>query len=160
MSILAECHLVGLFILLNVECLLEEERQEGLVEDGASRNLSTQAVGLWLTRRLFIWPTERTLLKMPHLDGGETPSRREFSHRPRPSSPNNNFLYNTGRENLNHFIVKKYCTEYNFFFVGRQFNASINRIYLKIVRKKLLLEDIFKRNTTLCSIIICCPQWK
>ena len=69
--------------------------------------------------RLFIWLPERSLLKMPQTDGektwslqtdcpsdcreatpedaakdgGETSSKREFSHRPRPSSPDNRVLF-------------------------------------------------------------------
>ena len=32
---------------------------------------------------------KKLLLRMPHTEGGETSSRREFSHRPRPSTSDN-----------------------------------------------------------------------
>ena len=35
---------------------------------------------------------------------GETSSRREFNHSPRPSSPDNSVLHNAGHESLNQFI--------------------------------------------------------
>ena len=49
--------------------------------------------------RLFNWLPERPLLKMPETENGETSSRREFSHRPRPSPDNRdlqqkNYVYN------------------------------------------------------------------
>ena len=37
-----------------------------------------------VTDRFFIWQLERALVKIPHTDAGEMPSRREFSHKPRP----------------------------------------------------------------------------
>ena len=44
------------------------------------------------------------LLKMSHTDVGETSSRREFSHRPQPSSPDKRVLRNAGRESISQFI--------------------------------------------------------
>ena len=66
--------------------------------------------------RLFIWLPEKPFLEMLHTDGGKMSSRREFSHRPQPSSLDNRvlirkfitvmvFKYNGSICNIiNHFI--------------------------------------------------------
>ena len=67
----------------------------------ASSGVVSLAVAL---DRLFIWLPERPLFKMQYTDGSETSSRRELSHRPQPSSPNNRVLQIACRENLNQFF--------------------------------------------------------
>ena len=55
----------------------------------------------------FILLPERSLLKMPHTDGGKTLSRREFSYRPWPSSGDNRVVHSAGCESVNQFIYNK-----------------------------------------------------
>ena len=54
--------------------------------------------------RLFIWLPETPLLKMPHSDGSETSSRREFSHWPRSSSADDRILH--------YYFILKYREKY------------------------------------------------
>ena len=89
-------------------CYVTERRPDPAVGGDASLSASEKFLlvdGVVLDR-LFIRLSEIPLLKMLHTDGAETSSRREFSHRPRPSSSDNRDQNNTGRENLSQLTLK------------------------------------------------------
>ena len=54
--------------------------------------------------------SERPLLRMPLTECGEMLSRCMISHRPRPSSPDSNFMHNAGRESQRQFRNKTTST--------------------------------------------------
>ena len=45
-SLSEEYHLVGFYVFLEIECLMEEDSPEDFVEDGAVLSLTTKAVSL------------------------------------------------------------------------------------------------------------------
>ena len=77
---------------------------------------------------LFVWLIERLLLRIPHKDGGKMLSRREFNHRPWPSSPDNRVLQNC-----------IYSFKYNFCNIGR-FLLKLHTLWLGSSSSILLLK--------------------
>ena len=77
--------------------------------------------------------SQRSLLKMPHTDGGETSSRNDFNHRPRTSGADITVLYNINLFQIANFgeifrslrqakLLIKYINKYTASFMASQFS--------------------------------------